>query len=96
MPTVEKVRKILEEFLILLGIIGIILVLQPFSVTLYTLGWYLVFFATLAYIIFTIVPSEIHSAKSLAINYVKVLSIIIVIVLLFIVFSILIIPHIIY
>ena len=96
MVNIERLRTILEESLILIGVLGIIFVFQPIYIALYSLGWYMILFATLAYVVFTIVPADIGSGKKLVVEYFKVLLIILIVVAVFILFSVYIAPHMVY
>ncbi len=85
-------RRLIEEIVIITGIIGLILVFQPFSVEVYMLGWILLITTTLLYVTFTLVPSH-SSGRSLIKRYMTNLLIIMIIILMFVLLSILLTPH---
>ncbi len=96
MVNIVRLRKIIEETLIIIGILGIIFVFQPIYIALYSLGWYMILFATLAYVIFTIVPADISTGKKLIVEYLKVLLIVLIVVIVFILFSVYVAPQLVY
>ncbi len=85
-------RRLIEEIVIITGIIGLILVFQPFSVEVYMLGWILLITMTLLYVTFTLVPSY-SSGQRLIKKYMTNLLIIMIIVLTFVLLSILLTPY---
>lgn len=87
-------RRTIEELLIFLGIIGLILTFQPFSILGYTIGWILLLSCTLTYVIFTLIPHGTSSGRRLVKAFIKTLLIVLAVVISFIVLSILLTPHI--
>ncbi|MEM2021906.1 MAG: hypothetical protein QXP80_06745 [Zestosphaera sp.] len=87
-------RRLVEEALLVVGIIGLLLIFQPFSIVGYTAGWVLVMSCTLIYVVFTLVPQDSQSGKGLAKLFVKTLLTILFIIILFTLFSIWLTPNI--
>lgn len=87
-------RRTIEELLIFLGIIGLVLTFQPFSILGYTIGWIILLSCTLTYVIFTLIPHGASSGRRLVKVFIKTLLIVLAVVISFIVLSILLTPHI--
>ncbi|ADG91395.1 hypothetical protein [Thermosphaera aggregans] len=90
---VSLTRRFIEELLIILGLISLLLIFQPVEKTMYTIGWGIILFSTLAYVIFTLIPSQTTSAKNLVKNYFKTLLIVLIVVLGFLLISIMLTPY---
>jgi hypothetical protein len=90
---VSLTRRFIEELLIILGLISLLLIFQPVEKTMYTIGWGIILFSTLAYVIFTLIPSQTPSAKNLVKNYFKTLLIVLIVVLGFLLISIMLTPY---
>ncbi|WP_448579043.1 hypothetical protein [Thermosphaera sp.] len=86
-------RRFIEELLIILGLISLLLIFQPVERTMYTIGWGILLFSTLSYVIFTLTPSQIASTKDLVKNYFKTLLIVLIVVLGFLLISIMLTPY---
>lgn len=89
MPKIS--RRSIEEALIILGIAGLIMVFQPISSGLYSLGWILLMICTFSYVIFTLIPQDLEGGGLIK-KYLKTLIIVFVIVVAFAVLSISLIP----
>ncbi len=83
-------RKISEELLILLGLVGIVLIFQPFHREAYTIGWVLLLLSTLLYIPFTLIPPDKEKVFK---EYLKITAIILIIVTVFVIISISLTPY---
>ncbi len=90
---VSLTRKFIEELLIILGLISLLLIFQPVEKTMYTIGWGIILFSTLAYVIFTLIPSQTASTKNLVKNYFKTLLVVLIVVLGFLLISIMLTPY---
>ncbi|MEM0506845.1 MAG: hypothetical protein QXY95_05715 [Thermosphaera sp.] len=90
---VKLTRRIIEEFLILLGLLALIFIFQPFSLIIYTVGWMMILICTLVYVILTLVPSHVNSRKELFKMYFRTLVIVVGVVLVFLVVSIALTPY---
>ncbi|MGB9827705.1 MAG: hypothetical protein ACPLSM_04225 [Thermosphaera sp.] len=86
-------RRLIEELLIIMGLISLILIFQPLDRTLYTIGWSIILVSTLGYVIFTLIPSHTTAPRELIKNYFKTLVIVLMVVLGFLLISIILTPH---
>lgn len=87
------IKRVVEEVLIALGILGLLLIFQPFSILGYSVGWIILLNSTLVYVVFTLIPRSPTPGK-LVKSLVKTLVIVVVIVVLFIALSIFLTPYI--
>lgn len=86
-------RKHIEEIILFIGILGLLLIFQPFSLLGYTVGWILILSSTLIYVIFTLIPRNIDMINGLPKYFVRTLIIVILIVTTFVMLSIWLTPH---
>jgi len=81
-------RRHIEEIILFIGILGLLLIFQPFSLLGYTAGWILILSSTLIYVIFTLIPRNIDISNGLPKYFVRILIIVILIVTTFVMMSI--------
>ena len=81
-------RRHIEEIILFIGILGLLLIFQPFSLLGYTAGWILILSSTLIYVIFTLIPRNIDISNGLPKYFARTLIIVILIVTTFVMMSI--------
>lgn len=93
MGVVKLTRRIIEELLILLGLLALIFIFQPFNLIIYTVGWIMILICTLVYVILTLIPSHANSRKELFKMVFRTLVIVVGVVLVFLIVSIALTPY---
>lgn len=86
-------RRYIEEIVLFIGMVGLLLVFQPYSLLGYTIGWVLMLSSTLIFVIFTLIPENIDVNSGLLKYFIKTLIIVVFIVIAFIMISIWLTPH---
>ncbi|ADV64832.1 hypothetical protein [Desulfurococcus mucosus] len=80
-------RGFIEKTLLIVGLIGLALIIQPFSRDAYTWGWYVLMAATTLYVASTLTPTSYHGTRFL-LRYALTLTIVLLVVASFILLSI--------
>jgi hypothetical protein len=86
-------RRYIEEIVLFIGMVGLLLVFQPYSLLGYTIGWVLMLSSTLIFVIFKLIPENIDVNSGLLKYFIKTLIIVVFIVIAFIMISIWLTPH---
>jgi hypothetical protein len=86
-------RRYIEEIVLFIGMVGLLLVFQPYSLLGYTIGWVLMLSSALIFVIFTLIPENIDVNSGLLKYFIKTLIIVVFIVIAFIMISIWLTPH---
>jgi hypothetical protein len=86
-------RRYIEEIVLFIGMVGLLLIFQPFSLLGYTIGWILILSSTLIFVIFTLTPENIDVNNGLLKYFIKILIIVVFIIIAFITISIWLTPH---
>jgi hypothetical protein len=86
-------RRYIEEIVLFIGMVGLLLIFQPFSLLGYTIGWILILSSTLIFVIFTLIPENIDVNNGLLKYFIKILIIVVFIIIAFITISIWLTPH---
>jgi hypothetical protein len=86
-------RRYIEEIVLFIGMVGLLLIFQPYSLLGYTIGWILILSSTLIFVIFTLIPENIDVNNGLLKYFVKTLIIVVFIIIAFIMISIWLTPH---
>jgi hypothetical protein len=86
-------RRYIEEIVLFIGMVGLLLIFQPYSLLGYTIGWILMLSSTLIFVIFTLIPENIDVNNGLLKYFIKKLIIVVFIVIAFIMISIWLTPH---
>jgi hypothetical protein len=81
-------RRYIEEIVLFIGMVGLLLIFQPFSLLGYTIGWILMLSSTLIFVIFTLIPENIDVNNGLLKYFIKTLIIVVLIIIAFITISI--------
>jgi len=86
-------RRYIEEIVLFIGMVGLLLIFQPYSLLGYTIGWILMLSSTLIFVIFTLIPENIDVNNGLLKYFIKTLIIVVFIIIAFIMISIWLTPH---
>lgn len=86
-------RRYIEEIVLFIGMVGLLLIFQPYSLLGYTIGWILMLSSTLIFVIFTLIPENIDVNNGLLKYFIKTLIIVVFIIIAFITISIWLTPH---
>jgi hypothetical protein len=86
-------RRYIEEIVLFIGMVGLLLIFQPYSLLGYTIGWILILSSTLIFVIFTLIPENIDVNNGLLKYFIKILIIVVFIIIAFITISIWLTPH---
>jgi hypothetical protein len=86
-------RRYIEEIVLFIGMVGLLLIFQPYSLLGYTIGWILMLSSTLIFVIFTLIPENIDVNNGLLKYFIKTLIIVVLIIIAFIMISIWLTPH---
>ena len=81
-------RRYIEEIVLFIGMVGLLLIFQPYSLLGYTIGWILILSSTLIFVIFTLTPENIDVNNGLLKYFIKTLIIVVLIIIAFITISI--------
>lgn len=81
-------RRYIEEIVLFIGMVGLLLIFQPYSLLGYTIGWILMLSSTLIFVIFTLIPENIDVNNGLLKYFIKTLIIVVLIIIAFITISI--------
>jgi hypothetical protein len=81
-------RRYIEEIVLFIGMVGLLLIFQPYSLLGYTIGWILILSSTLIFVIFTLIPENIDVNNGLLKYFIKTLIIVVFIIIAFITISI--------
>jgi hypothetical protein len=86
-------RRYIEEIVLFIGMVGLLLIFQPYNLLGYTIGWILILSSTLIFVIFTLIPENIDVNNGLLKHFIKTLIIVVFIIIAFITISIWLTPH---